>query len=156
MNITMGSGHLTEALARAHQHWQQRQAERTDVRAPAAFAIAFSRQCGTYGAAIAREVGNRLGWPVYDRELLKRIAEDLGVHQTLLESIDEKQRGWLGECVWGFFTTPDVNETVYFRRLVDTSPPPSPRAVMRCGARRHRPRSSSEGLHDVRACHHAA
>jgi cytidylate kinase len=114
--------HLTEALARANQHWLQRHGDKaaSEERAPAAFAIAFSRETGTYGAAIAREVGNRLGWPVYDRELLQRIADDLGVHRTLLESVDEKQRDWLSECVWGFFATPDVNETVYFRRLVET------------------------------------
>src|SRR5687768_165 len=122
MNYTTSPEHLTEALARAHQHWQQRHGDNADSDevAPAAFAIAFSRETGTYGAAIAREVGNRLGWPVYDRELLQRIADDLGVHQALLETVDEKQRDWLSECVWGFFATPDVNETVYYRRLVET------------------------------------
>lgn len=122
MKYTISPVNLTEALARAHQHWQERHGENSASGSPmpAAFAIAFSRETGTYGAAIAREVGNRLGWPVYDRELLQRIADDLGVHRTLLESVDEKHTDWLSECVRSFFATPHVNETVYFRRLVET------------------------------------
>ena len=113
--------HLTEALTRAHQHWEARRgadpAPGTDV--PTAFSIAFSREAGTFGAAIAREVGDRLGWPVYDRELLQRIADDLGIRRILLESLDERQVSWLSECMAGLFATPNVNQVVYFRRLVE-------------------------------------
>jgi cytidylate kinase len=118
----MSSDHLTEALARAHQHWQQRPGDNpgSDKPMPAAWSIAFSRESGTYGAAVAREVANRLGWPVYDRELLQRIAEDLNVHQALIESVDETHKSWLSECVSGLFAIPNVNETTYFRRLVET------------------------------------
>jgi hypothetical protein len=68
---------LTEALVRANQHWQLRsQGEGAAPGQPtsSAFTIALSREAGTYGAAIAREAAVRLGWPVYDRELLQRIA----------------------------------------------------------------------------------
>jgi cytidylate kinase len=115
----------TEALVRANQHSQLRhQEEASGVAgagrlAPTAFTIAFSREAGTYGAAVARAVGNRLGWPVYDHELLQRIAEDLGVHETLLESIDEKQVGWLRECLESFSSAPTVSEFAYTRRLVE-------------------------------------
>ena len=113
--------HLTEALTRAHQHWEARRgadpASRTGV--PTAFSIAFSREAGTFGAAIAREVGDRLGWPVYDRELMQRIADDLGIRRILLESLDERQVSWLSECMAGLFATPNVNQVVYFRRLVE-------------------------------------
>ncbi len=34
--------------------------------------IAVSRQVGARGATVARAVGARLGWPVYDHELLDR------------------------------------------------------------------------------------
>jgi len=114
---------MTEALMRANEHWQSRrqEAESSSGRpTPTAFSIAFSREAGTYGAAIARAVGNRLGWPVYDRELLQRIADDLGVHQTLLESVDEKEVGWLRECLESFSSAPTVSEYAYKRRLIET------------------------------------
>ncbi len=115
MNYTTSPEHMTEALAQAHRHWQ----ERHGVMLP--FTIAVSRETGTYGAAVAREVANRLGWPVYDRELLQRIADDMGVRHQLIESVDERQVGWLSECLAkGVFAVPAVNQVAYARQLVET------------------------------------
>ena len=110
---------LTESLARAHEHWDTHHGQGASHNPEAKFTIAISRETGTYGAEVAREIGNRLGWPVYDRELLQRIADDLGVHRTLVESVDERQVGWLSECLGSLFSAREVNETVYFRRLVE-------------------------------------
>ena len=68
---------------------------------------------------IAREVANRLGWTVYDRELLHRIADDMGVPRRLVESVDERHIGWLGVCLEGFLSANGVNQSAYFRRLVE-------------------------------------
>lgn len=120
MNHAFTSEHLTEALARANQHWQARHEQRDPEEAtPTAFTIAINRETGTFGAAIAREVAKRLGWPMYDRALLQRIADDMGVHGKLLESVDERREGWVSECVASLFAVPRVNEVVYFRRLVE-------------------------------------
>jgi len=111
---------VTEGLLRAHEHWNAAHVgTAAELAAPTKFTIALSRECGTYGAAIAREVGNRLGWPVYDSELLQHIADDMGVHRTLLESVDERQENWLSACLENFFATQHVDSTVYFRRLVE-------------------------------------
>jgi len=122
MNYINSPEHLTEALARANRHWQERHGELpgSEAAGPTAFTIAVSRESGTYGAAIAREVANRLGWPVYDRELLQRIADDMGVRQKLLESVDERRVGWVSECLAGLFAVPRVNQFAYVRQLVET------------------------------------
>ena len=44
------------------------------------------------GTCIAREVGNGVGWHVYDHELLERIAQDMGLRTVLLESVDEREK----------------------------------------------------------------
>jgi cytidylate kinase len=106
-----------EALSRAHEHWSATHVGEKALEAK--FTIAISRETGTYGAAIAREIGDRLGWPVYDRELLQRIADDIGIHRTLLESVDERQENWLSECLTSLFSGREVDHTVYFRRLVE-------------------------------------
>ena len=117
----MGNIHLVEALARAHQHWEKQHTPASSGQGLSTpFTIAFTREAGTYGAAIAREVANRLGWPVYDRELLQRIADDMGVQRTLLESVDERHVSWLSECLEGFFSEKSVSQSAYFRRLVET------------------------------------
>ena len=59
--------------------------------------IAVSRESGARGAAIARAVAERLGWQVYDQELIAYMANQMHVRQGLLESLDEKTLGWARE-----------------------------------------------------------
>jgi cytidylate kinase len=121
MSYSISPTHLTESLVRAHQHWQERNRPNSDSESVRkAFTVAVSRETGTYGAAIAREVADRLGWPVYDHELLQRIADDMGVRRTLLESVDERQVGLVRECVASLMSVPGVTEGAYFRQLVET------------------------------------
>jgi cytidylate kinase len=69
---------------------------------------------------VGRAVGERLGWVVYDRELVQHVAADMGVRTSLLESLDEKHRSWLLECLEAFASTPGVSESAYARRLLET------------------------------------
>jgi cytidylate kinase len=84
------------------------------------YTIAISREAGANGSLIARAVGEQLGWPVYDRELVEHIAADMGVRAGLLESVDEKHRSWLLEAVEAFAAAPAVSESGYVRHLVET------------------------------------
>jgi hypothetical protein len=51
---------------------------------------------------VARAVAERLGWNVYDHELLEVVARDLHVRVKLLENVDERHVPWLQECVESF------------------------------------------------------
>jgi cytidylate kinase len=79
----------------------------------------MSREPGAGGTTIARVVAERLGWPVYDSELIQRIAEDLGVHTSLLQSVDEKRVNWLQECL-NAWTSSAVSDFAYRQRLLET------------------------------------
>jgi hypothetical protein len=112
---------LAEAMGRAHLHAQTHpRAEGHSGAGPAAFTIALSREVGAEGGAIARAVGARLGWPVYDRELLQQIAEKTGHAERHLHGVDEKRASWLRECVEAFAAVPGVSSGAYLRRLVET------------------------------------
>jgi len=82
--------------------------------------IAVSRQVGSQGVSLARLVGERLGWPVFDRELLQQIAEQTGARVRLLETLDEKRSSWVSDFVETFFSMTPVSESVYFRHLLQT------------------------------------
>jgi cytidylate kinase len=82
--------------------------------------VALSREAGVDGAAVARDVGTRLGWPVYDNELLQRIAQDMGVRTSLLESVDERRVSWLEEAFGSFMEVPRISESTYVQHLVKT------------------------------------
>jgi cytidylate kinase len=106
-------------------HWEEKRraaASRPDLipPAPRALTIALSREAGANGTAVGQEVGTRLGWPVYDHELLERIAQDMGVHTRLLESVDERRVSWLLEAFEGLMSVPYASESGYVHRLVKT------------------------------------
>src|SRR5439155_13551970 len=88
----------TETLEQAQRHWQERRREQS-VAPAAALSVALMREAGTPGTSVAREVGAGLGWQVYDHELLERIAAENGLRLNLLESVDERHKSWLTECV---------------------------------------------------------
>jgi cytidylate kinase len=73
---------------------------------PNALTIAISREAGTQGTLVAREAANRLGWPVYDQELLELIARDMRLRTSVLESVDERRKGWLQATAEAFMSPP--------------------------------------------------
>jgi cytidylate kinase len=125
MNHRSQSERLIEALAKVMQHWESRrklEARQADGsgRNSRAFTIALSRESGARGTSTAREVGARLGWTVYDHELLERIAQEMKLRTSLLESVDEKRVSWLRACVEAFASVPSVSGSAYVRHLTET------------------------------------
>jgi cytidylate kinase len=82
------------------------------------FTIAMSRETGTPALEVARQVGERLGWPVYDREVPARIAEALHLPVGVVEAVDERRQSWLLECLESFNSSCDLSESRYFRQLI--------------------------------------
>jgi len=63
---------------------------RISVRASQRFTnICISREAGAGGGAIARMVGQRLGWKVYDEELIEAIAHRMQISIDEVRSLDE-------------------------------------------------------------------
>lgn len=123
MSLIEHSERVSEALIRSTQHphllpWSDEQAR--DVHASPRFSVALSREAGARGVEIARHLGDRLGWAVYDNELLDLIARDLNVRVKLLESVDERHVSWLQETVEAFCDAASVREAAYVRQLVET------------------------------------
>ena len=54
--------------------------------------INIGRQFGGGGNGVAAELGRKLGIPVYDKELIKKAAQDSGFSSGLFEESDEKKR----------------------------------------------------------------
>src|SRR5262249_26531940 len=75
--------------------------------------VALARQAGTPGTSVAHALGARLGWTVYDHELLDRIAQETGLRASLLESVDERHQSWLVECIEAFAQQPAITASYY-------------------------------------------
>lgn len=72
--------------------------------------INIGRQFGGGGLAVASEIGKKLGIPVYDRELIKKAAQDSGFSAELFEQSDEKRRIFsLSAIFTSIYTSPTEN-----------------------------------------------
>ena len=82
------------------------------------FTIAISREAGALGHTVAAEVGRRLGWPVYDREILDKIGEDMRRPPQHLQALDERPGSWLEEFLAGLSSRYSVSPDRYLKYLV--------------------------------------
>lgn len=87
---------------------------------PHGITVAISREVGAGGSSIARALGERMGWKVYDQELLEHIAQSLHTKVKWLAELDEHHVSWLQELIEGIGQFPRVRENTYIRQLVDT------------------------------------
>ncbi len=85
---------------------------------PPKLTIALSREAGSRGAEIARAAGALLGWPVYDRELLQKIADEKGLSVKLLETLDERHVSWLEGLMRGLGVPQAGRDGAYLRGLL--------------------------------------
>jgi cytidylate kinase len=69
---------------------------------------------------VATAVGKRLNWPVYDREILDKIGEEMKRPPRHLEGVDERPGNWLEECLAGLLSEYHVSADAYFKYLLGT------------------------------------
>jgi hypothetical protein len=78
---------------------EERPRERTSV-AEAPPMVSISPEMGSLGLTVARRFGERLGFQVYERELVEMIAQTARVRQYLVESVDQHVQtaieNWVG------------------------------------------------------------
>jgi Cytidylate kinase-like family len=61
---------------------------------PSHLTIAVSRESGARGGTIGRRVAQRLGWAVYDQDLLEYMAQDSVVRQGVLDQLSPEAAVW--------------------------------------------------------------
>lgn len=81
--------------------------------------ITISNIVGAGGRDIALAVGEKLGRPVFDRDLLKHMADDDATRAELYRSMDERDLGWL-EMTLRSLAESTFRKNDYFHRLLET------------------------------------
>lgn len=79
--------------------------------------VCVSRTVASGGAEIATRLGERLGWPVFDRELLQAMSGDDRLRARLYEQMDEHETGWLDDAV--SWVVGQIPRHDYFYRLTE-------------------------------------
>jgi len=84
--------------------------------------ITISRQLGSGGKRVAQFLSERLGWPVWDRQILEVIASQSNLHYQarMFEALDESTRGAIEDAMYALLG--GVSKDVYLHLL--------PRAIL--------------------------
>jgi len=85
--------------------------------------ILISRERGAVAEEVAERLSQRLGWPVYDKELILQIAEAAKEDPKRIEFLDETSRGIFWEFTEAFLRSAKVLQdeyVVYLRRFIKT------------------------------------
>ena len=79
--------------------------------------ITISREYGAGGRSLARELGRRTGFKVWDKALLTAIADEAGADERFLASLDERRRKLIDDTLYSSFMGFKHSNTHYFRSL---------------------------------------
>ncbi len=79
--------------------------------------LLVSRECGSGGGKVARQVAERLGWQVFDREVLDEIAQLAHVRVQLLDTVGERTREMWGDSWRPELEAEDIGYEMYLRYL---------------------------------------
>jgi cytidylate kinase len=85
-------------------------------RAPVFFTVCVSRETGARGRTIGNIVARRLGWTMYDQELLEYIAREDAARSQVLAGLGEQERGWIAEWLDAILS-PSIRNEQYIRQL---------------------------------------
>jgi cytidylate kinase len=88
-----------DALGESPHHGFQGDRAPAPVReaVPAALTVAISREAGSRGSTIAGRAGAKLGWQVYNQELLEYIAQEGTFQQDIVENCSPAATRWAEE-----------------------------------------------------------
>ena len=116
---------IAKLVERQMRNWELARAQRAVPPAPPQQEVeefvAISRAVGAGGAGgaeIATTLGARLGWPVFNKEILQAMADDDRIRAQLYDSMDERDVGWFEESLRSLQGTFKKND--YFHRLTHT------------------------------------
>ena len=59
-----------------------------------------------FGSSVGQELATRLGWRLYDQELLDQLAAEMGLQPSLLNGVDERPMSWVRDLLESFSTQP--------------------------------------------------
>ena len=123
MNSFAMLGRISEVLDHVNHFWETHPTTTSfagKILASEPAVVAIDREVGTPDQEISRELGARLGWPVYDHELLEIIAKREKWPLYAIEELDERHVSWLQESFESFWAFPGVREVEFVHRLVET------------------------------------
>jgi cytidylate kinase len=80
--------------------------------------ITISRERGAGGGEVASLLAERLGYHVFDKEILEAMARESDFRRATLETLDEKERSWVTVYLEGLLQGRALDRSDYVRHLM--------------------------------------
>ncbi len=111
----MSDSHVSQLIEKQMRNWELARAQKLEdvpeeKRPEVQDFVSVSRMVGIDGRQVASELGEQLGWPVFDRSILDEMAGDSFDRKVIYSSMDERDLTWSEDLMLGFF------ETKFFKR----------------------------------------
>jgi cytidylate kinase len=119
MNARDFSLSLTAALLRTEAPSSEEAGQHVARNKPP-LTIAISREAGALGNTVAAAAGKLLNWPVYDQEIINKVAEEMGKPSSHVRGVDEKYFTWLEEVMANLLSDYHVSPAAYLKNLIAT------------------------------------
>lgn len=82
--------------------------------------ITISRELASGGSEISKILSQRLGWELWDKEIVDEIATNANVHRKVVEMLDERYQSEIEVILRAFSKEKTLDKHVYLRHLVET------------------------------------
>lgn len=79
--------------------------------------LTISREAGAGGSEVAAIIGRRLGWEVFDKNLLDCVAERFQVNRSMLDLVDETQSNWVFDVLGTWMDSKVIPHEKYVSHL---------------------------------------
>jgi cytidylate kinase len=79
--------------------------------------LLISREKGAGGNTVARLVGKRLGWQVFNNEIVDEIAQKAHVRRQLIESLDERDQATIQDAIGQLLDPREIGTSGYLGYL---------------------------------------
>jgi cytidylate kinase len=94
---------------------------------PRSLTVAVSREAGSRGGTIARRVGRKLGWQVYNQELLEYLAHERHLAGDLFDALADHAAAWVDDQLQRLLREQNLSQNVSIVELA--------RVILALGAR---------------------
>ena len=112
---------IAKLVEKQMRNWEFAQQQRLEIedgrpQTPVAHFVTVSQAVGSTGEQVARKLAERLGWPLFDKEILQHMAGDDQVRTRLYEKMDEHDTNWLESMIRNLLQG-EYRKEDYFYRL---------------------------------------
>lgn len=120
-NVAKDTLKLVEEQMNSWDIWRRRRMEAPpSVRKPVvADFVSISRIYGSGGSDVAYRLGERVGWPVFDKQILQEMAGSDDLRRRVYASMDERDMNWFQEFIGALWQSAPARDD-YFHRLSET------------------------------------